>query len=70
MIRENRIKYFAPADYSERQKLDRIVRAIIEKTRTYEVLEKYYEQDKKEMQEFFQSLPKPSKIRKRRNSNC
>ncbi len=71
MMKENRIKYYAPADYSEGQKLDRIVKAIIEKTGTYEVLEKFCEQDKKEMQEFFQSLPKPSRIRKRRTGgNC
>lgn len=42
MIRDKRIKYFAPADYSEGLELDCIVKAIIDKTATYEVLENKY----------------------------
>lgn len=43
MMRDNRIKYFAPADYSEGLELDALVKAIIDKTATYEVLEnKHY----------------------------
>lgn len=44
MIQDNRIRHFAPADYSENGELDRLVKAIIDKTATYEVLEsRYYE---------------------------
>lgn len=39
MIRDKRIKYFAPADYSENSELDLLVKAIIDKTVAYEVLE-------------------------------
>ena len=44
MIRDKRIKYFVPADYSEGLELDNLVKAIIDKTATYEILEnKYFE---------------------------
>lgn len=39
MIKENRIKYFAPADYSEGSQLDKLLKAIILKTKVDEVLE-------------------------------
>lgn len=39
MIRDNRIRYFAPADYSEGLELDILVKAIIDKTSAYEKLE-------------------------------
>ena len=42
MIRDNRIKHFAPADYSENGELDQLVKAIIDKTAAYEVLESQY----------------------------
>ena len=42
MIKDKRIKYFAPADYSEGLELDCIVKAIIDKTAAYEVLENRY----------------------------
>lgn len=42
MIKDKRIKYFAPADYSEGLELDCIVKAIIDKTAVYEVLENKY----------------------------
>lgn len=42
MMREKRIKYFAPADYSAGRKLDRLVKAIIEKTAKNEKLEREY----------------------------
>ena len=42
MIKDKRIKYFAPADYSEGLELDCIVKAIIDKTVAYEVLENKY----------------------------
>ena len=42
MITDKRIKYFAPADYTEGQELDRIVKGIIDKTAAYEMLENHY----------------------------
>lgn len=42
MIRDNQIKHFAPADYSENGELDQLVKAIIDKTAAYEVLESQY----------------------------
>lgn len=39
MMQEGRIKYFAPADYREGTELDTLVKAIIDKTVTAEVLE-------------------------------
>ena len=42
MIRDNRIKHFAPADYSEGSELDQLVKTIIDKTATYEELESHY----------------------------
>ena len=42
MIHDRRIKYFAPADYSEGSKLDALVKAIIDRTAANEVLEDYY----------------------------
>lgn len=48
MIRTNRIKYFAPADYRKGSQLDILVKSIIDKTMTYEILEKYCEGNKRE----------------------
>ena len=39
MMRDNRIRYFAPADYSEGTELDTLVKAIIDRTAANEVLE-------------------------------
>ena len=39
MLRENRVRYIAPADYSEGAELDKLLKAIIDKTNTFEVLE-------------------------------
>lgn len=41
MMRDQRIKYFTAADYSEESDLDKLVKAIIEKTAKAEVLEQY-----------------------------
>lgn len=69
MMRANRIKYYAPADYTENTKLDQIVKAIIDKTFAYETLEKYCEQDRKGTFDYFATLPRPSKIRRKRKQN-
>jgi hypothetical protein len=47
-IRTNRIKYFTPADYRKGSQLDALVKSIIDKTMTYEILEKYCEGNKRE----------------------
>lgn len=39
MIRENRIRYFAPADYTEGSELDRLLQMILDKTAAAEKLE-------------------------------
>lgn len=39
MLRDRRIKYFVPADYTEGSELDELVKAIICKTAAYEALE-------------------------------
>lgn len=39
MLRENRIRYLAPADYREGSELDRLLQNIIRKTAAYELLE-------------------------------
>ncbi|MBQ9881828.1 MAG: haloacid dehalogenase-like hydrolase [Synergistes sp.] len=48
MMRENRIKYFVPADYSEGTELDMLLKAIIDKTAAAEKLERIHEIYKKE----------------------
>ena len=39
MISENRIKYFAPADYTEDSELDELIKMIIDRTKKNELLE-------------------------------
>ena len=48
MMQENRIKYFAPADYSEGSELDNLVKSIIDKTVLSEKLENIFYANKKE----------------------
>ena len=48
MMRENRIKYYVPADYSDGAQLDKLVKAIIDRTAKNEVLEEIHFQCKKE----------------------
>lgn len=44
MLKDQRIRYFAPADYREGSELDQLVKCIIDKTAVYEVLQnRYYE---------------------------
>lgn len=51
MLKDNRIRYFAPADYSEGGQLDDLIRSIIDKTAAYEVLENKHVADRANMQE-------------------
>lgn len=48
MMKDNRIKYFAPADYSEGTELDRLIKAIIDRTAANEILESRHFEYKKE----------------------
>lgn len=48
MMRDGRIKYFAPADYRENAELDLLVKSIIDRTATNESLEAIYYKCKKE----------------------
>ncbi len=48
MVRDGRIKYYTPADYTEGSELDRLVKAIIDRTATNEVLQEKYFVCKKE----------------------
>ncbi|MDD4096168.1 MAG: HAD family hydrolase [Oscillospiraceae bacterium] len=51
MMRDNRIKYFVPADYLEGKSLDNLVKRIIERTAKNEALESIHYQCKKENDE-------------------
>ena len=55
MLRENRIKYFAPADYSEGTELERLLHAIIDKTAAYEHLEEKHLKDQKESNDTYRT---------------
>ena len=50
MMRDNRIRYYAMADYSDGAELDELIKAIIDRTAKNEALEtsvyKGYKQDK------------------------
>ena len=48
MLRDNRIKFFAPADYTDGSQLDALVKSIIVRTATNEVLENMHYDCKKE----------------------
>ncbi len=48
MVRDGRIKYYTPADYTEGSELDKLVKAIIDRTATNEVLQEKYFACKKE----------------------
>lgn len=50
MMREGRIRYYTPADYSDGAKLDKLIKAIIDRTSANEALENIYVDCKKENQ--------------------
>lgn len=58
MLRENRIKCFAPADYREGSPLECLVKNIIDRTETNEALERKYFQCFEEMSEEWKSKNK------------
>ena len=49
MMRDNRIKYFAAADYTEGSELDELLKLIIEKTAASEKLEEMHYSDQREV---------------------
>lgn len=51
MLHDNRIRYFAPADYTENSELDKLVKAIIDRTASNEILENMYFDCKKEREQ-------------------
>lgn len=51
MLSDNRIKYFAPADYREGSEIDALVKAIIDRTSKNEILENIHYKCKKEREE-------------------
>jgi hypothetical protein len=51
MINNNRIRYFAPADYLEGSEIDNLLKTIIRKTASYEMLESKHICDQKEAKE-------------------
>ena len=51
MMRDNRIRYFAPADYRKGQQLEQLIHTIIEKTAAYEKLEALHIDGLKEMKD-------------------
>ena len=55
MLREKRIKYFAPADYSEGTELEQLLHAIIDKTAAYEHLEEKHLKDQKESSDTYRT---------------
>lgn len=52
MLEQNRIKYFVPADYSDKSELEELVKKIIDRTKSNEILESkhYYCIDEKEQE--------------------
>lgn len=63
MMHDKRIKYYAPADYSEGRELDQLVKAIIDRTASNEVLETIHYKYKKE---YLESNDQNSECEKRR----
>lgn len=64
MMHDNRIKYFAPADYQEGSELDTLVKAIIDRTYYNEVLESIHFSNKKEYEEDEINLKEDEKRKK------
>ena len=48
MLNDNRIRYFAPADYTEGKELDTLIKTIVDKTSSYERLENIHLINEKE----------------------
>lgn len=64
MMHDNRIKYFAGADYSEGSDLDKLVKAIIDRTYSNEILENIHYKNKKEFEKNDENITKEQKERR------
>jgi len=65
MLTDNRIKYFAPADYTEDSELDKLVKAIIVRTASNEILEEKHFACKKDRDAAMASVPDSDRVQKR-----
>ena len=65
MLHDNRIKYFAPADYTEGSELDGLVKSIIIRTASNEVLEERHFACKKEQEDAWLSVSDAERAKKR-----
>lgn len=66
MFEDNRIKYFAAADYADGSELDKLVKTIIDRTVYNEKLETAYYESKKEAEEARVHITTPEEIEKRK----
>ena len=66
MMRDNRIKYFVPADYSEDSELDYLIKKIIKRTAENEVLESKYFECKQETNKAYLEDKEEVRYRKQR----
>lgn len=65
MMEDNRIKYYAPADYRENSELDQLVKAIIDRTVYNERLEEIHYGNKKEFIDYKDNINHIDKEKKR-----
>ena len=64
MIRDNRINYYVPADYTEKSELDSLIKAIIDKTVSYERLEEKHIKDLAESKQYEKNIIIESTVNK------
>lgn len=64
MIHDNRIKYYAEADYREGSELDSLIKAIIDRTALNEVLEAKHYRDKKECKDSEKGIAQDARKKK------
>ena len=63
-MHDNRIKYFVPADYTEGSDLNKLVKAIIDRTYYNEVLTNIHYKNKKEYEQDEANFTKEQKLKK------
>lgn len=63
MMRDDRIRYFAPADYTENSELDSLVKQIILRTKENEKLEAIHASNRIEQKEYDESLDENKKLK-------